>query len=79
MAVHTPFMEKIKMTHILIHNVETNEVIEREMTDEELQQFELHRLAVESKTQELAELAAAKNALLEKLGITQDEAKLLLS
>ena len=63
---------------IKIHNTETDEVIEREMTDaeyaEHLKSFEPKPLTPE---QEKAE--ADKAALLAKLGITADEAKLLLS
>ena len=64
---------------IKIHNVETGEVIEREMNAEELAQQEADR--ANAKTQKEAEevKAAEKAALLERLGITADEAKLLLS
>jgi ParB-like chromosome segregation protein Spo0J len=64
---------------IKIHNVETNEVIEREMTDEEFAQFELDEANAASRAEAKAEAKAAKEALLEKLGITEDEAKLLLA
>jgi len=37
---------------VKIHNVETNEVIEREMTDEEFAQHELDRLAHEAQSAE---------------------------
>jgi hypothetical protein len=56
---------------IRIHNTETNEIIDREMTDIEFAEFEtLKQNSLESK---------AKAALLERLGITEDEAKLLLA
>jgi hypothetical protein len=64
---------------VRIHNAETNEIIDREMNDEE---FAIHTLAQEEKAAKEAELAAkaaTKAALLERLGITEDEAKLLLS
>ena len=61
---------------IKIHNVETDEVIEREMTAAELAIWEADQL--KAATDE-ATKAAAKAALLSKLGITEDEAKLLLS
>jgi len=67
------------MTTIKIHNVETGEVIEREMNAEELAQWELDKAQAEATAQAKAEAAAAKAALLEKLGITEEEAKLLLS
>jgi hypothetical protein len=63
---------------IRIHNIETNEIIDREMTDAELESH----LAQEAIDLEKAELRLAKEAakieLLAKLGITEDEAKLLL-
>jgi hypothetical protein len=64
---------------IRIHDVETNEIVDREMTDEE---FELYQ---EESNKSLAEFEAieAKKVeraqLLNRLGITEDEAKLLLS
>lgn len=67
------------MTTITIHNVETNEVIEREMNAEELVQWEIDNAKAETEAQTKAEAASKKVALLEKLGITEEEAKLLLS
>ena len=61
---------------IRIHDVETNEIVDREMTDEE---FELYQ---EESNKSLAEFEAieAKKVeraqLLNRLGITEDEAKL---
>jgi AmiR/NasT family two-component response regulator len=63
---------------IRIHNAETNEIIDREMTDEE---FSDYKKATEARSAELAQnkaQATAKAALLERLGITADEAALLL-
>lgn len=67
------------MTQIKIHNVETGEVIEREMNAEELAQWEADKAKAEAEAQAKAAAAAAKAALLAKLGITEEEAKLLLS
>jgi hypothetical protein len=64
---------------IRIHNVDTDEVIDREMTAEELAQYQADQQAAEAETTELATKADAKAALLERLGITADEAALLLS
>lgn len=61
------------------HNVETGEVIEREMTADELAQWEKDEAETMLKAEAEAIKAAEKAALLERLGITQDEAKLLLS
>jgi hypothetical protein len=70
------------MTNAIEVNCETGEVTERPLTAEELAQreadaakFEADRVAQEA---EEAQKAAEKTALLAKLGITADEAKLLL-
>ncbi len=65
--------------HKIIHNIETGEVIEREMNAEELAQWEADKAKAEAEAQAKAEAEAAKTALLEKLGITEEEAKLLLN
>ena len=67
---------------IKIHDVETNEVIEREMTDTEFSEWELDQAKAQAdkiaKAETAATKAAEKTALLERLGITQEEAALLL-
>lgn len=67
------------MPTIKIHNVETGEVVEREMNAEELAQWQADQATAAAEAQVKAEAAAAKAALLAKLGITEEEAKLLLS
>ena len=67
------------MPIIRIHDATTGEIVEREMNEQELAQWELDRAEFESRMQAIAETAAAKAALLTKLGITEEEAKLLLS
>ena len=64
---------------IRIHNLATDETIDREMTDAEFEQFQIEQ--TEAKAKAAAEITkmAEKSALLAKLGITDDEAKLLLS
>ena len=64
---------------IRIHDVETNEVIDREMTDTEFQDYQELQAKVEADKAAIAKAEADKAALLVKLGITADEAKLLLS
>jgi hypothetical protein len=64
---------------IIIHNAETNQINEREMNAEELAQWESDQTAQADLATAQAQKAADKAALLAKLGITQDEAKLLLS
>jgi hypothetical protein len=63
---------------IRIHNVDTNEIIDREMNDEEFVQWELDVAEDKARIAALKQAALDKTALLEKLGITEDEAKLLL-
>ena len=63
---------------IRIHNIETNEVIDREMTDAEFAQYEANQAAQATEQAETQAKATARQALLTKLGITQEEAQLLL-
>ncbi len=67
------------MPTIKIHNIETGEVIEREMNADEIAKWEADKAAAEAQAEAAAQATAAKAALLEKLGITEEEAKLLLS
>ena len=64
---------------VRIHNVETDEVIDREMTDAEFAQYEADIAAKAQAEANAQAQAEAKAALLERLGITEEEAKLLLS
>jgi hypothetical protein len=64
---------------IRIHNSETNEVIDREMTNAEFDQYKIDQADQAALQAETAIKAEAKAALLAKLGISEDEAKLLLS
>jgi hypothetical protein len=63
---------------IRIHNIETNEIIDREMNDEEFAQYEIDKANYEAKQAEAEAKATQKAALLERLGITEAEARLLL-
>jgi hypothetical protein len=63
---------------IRIHNISTDEVIDREMNDEEFAQYETDQAVVAEQAAAEAAKAAEKAALLTRLGITADEAKLLL-
>jgi hypothetical protein len=64
---------------IKIHNATTGEIIEREMTKEELDASKKIAATTKAEAEAEASKAAEKAALLAKLGITQDEANLLLS
>ena len=63
---------------IKIHNATTGEILEREMNAQELAQRKADLAAATAKAEATAEAEAARQALLDKLGITADEAKLLL-
>lgn len=67
------------MTKILEHNVETGEIVEREMNAEELAQLAINQANLNAEKEAEAAKARERAALLERLGITDDEAKLLLS
>jgi len=64
---------------VRIQNAETGEVIDREMTDAELQNHLAELNANELRQAEAEARAQSKAELLERLGITADEAKLLLA
>lgn len=63
---------------VRIHNLETNEVIDREMNDEEFAAYQADKAAQIVAAEAKAKTETAKNALLTRLGITEDEVKLLL-
>ena len=63
---------------IRIHNSQTDKVIDREMTNAEFTAYEAEQAAHANRQAEAEAKAIEKSALLEKLGITADEAKLLI-
>lgn len=64
---------------VRIHNIETDEIIDREMNDFEFSQYEANQAAEIAAQVEADAKAKAKTALLDRLGITAEEATLLLS
>ncbi len=64
---------------VKIVNAETGEEIVRDMNAAELAQLEIDKASAQAQADEMATKAIEKAALLAKLGITDDEAKLLLS
>jgi len=64
---------------ITIHNAETGEIETREMNTAEFKQYEKDLINAQARHEAEAAKATEKAALLAKLGITDDEAKLLLS
>jgi hypothetical protein len=71
------------MTTKIVVDCSTGVVEEIELTEEEIAQREADRIAFEeaeaAKAAEEAEKAAQRAAVLERLGLTEDEAKLILS
>ena len=63
---------------IRIHDLITDEVIDREMTDQEFSAWQAQQEAEAAKAAQEAAKAQARQALLSKLGITAEEAQLLL-
>jgi hypothetical protein len=59
-------------------NCETGEEIVRDATAEEIAQIELDAAQAKARQAEIEAKAAEKQALLDRLGISADEAKLLL-
>jgi len=71
---------------IRIHDLATDEIIDREMNDAEfakyeieLAQIEADKIAEQARQAEAQAKAQAKAAVLAQLGITEEQAKLLLS
>ena len=64
---------------VTIHDVLTDEIVVREMNDKEYADWQARVAESEAEKEKEAQAATDKSALLAKLGITADEAKLLLS
>jgi hypothetical protein len=67
------------MAIIKIHNIETGEIVEREMDADELAQNQRDLAQTKAEDEAQAAKAANKAALLARMGLTEDEARLLLS
>lgn len=63
---------------VRIHDLATNEVIDREMNDEEFAQYEADQAARALAAEAKAKAEADKAALLARLGLTEDELKTIL-
>jgi len=67
-----------EVLEITIHNVETGEIITRPLNAEELAQREIDKANAEAEAAAAAQKAADRAALLAQLGITEEQAKLLI-
>jgi hypothetical protein len=63
---------------VRIHNLETNEIIDREMNDAEFAQWEADQAAQKAAADAKAKAEVDKAALLARLGLTEDELKIIL-
>lgn len=63
---------------IAIHNADTGEVIEREMTDAEFAQHQIDQAIVVARVAEKETKKVERQALFDRLGLTEEEAKLIL-
>jgi hypothetical protein len=71
-------MTKTSRPMVRIHDLSTNEIIDREMNDAEFEQYEADKVAKVAADAAVAQKAADRAALLAQLGITDEQAKLLL-
>lgn len=63
---------------IRIHDLATDEVIDREMNDAEFAQYQADQAAQAEAQAKADAKAAQRQALLTRLGITEEEARILL-
>jgi len=63
---------------IRIHDMSTDQVIDREMTDEEFTAYQADVVTAEARRTAESEAEVKRAAILERLGLTADEAKLLI-
>jgi hypothetical protein len=64
---------------IRIHNTETGEVLDREMTDVEFAKYQADEIEALQLKAEAEAKATQRQAILDRLGLTSEEARLLLS
>jgi hypothetical protein len=69
----------MKKPIIRIHNTVIDQIIDREMNDDEFAQYQIDQAQYKAEKAEAQAKAQAKAELLDRLGITADEAKLLLA
>jgi hypothetical protein len=60
------------------HNATTGKIVEREMNDAEFAQYELDQIDSQARVAATEAKATARQEILDRLGLTADEAKILL-
>lgn len=63
---------------VRIHNIDTDEIIDREMTDDEFSQHEAAIIEIQEKIDSDTTKASQRQAILDRLSLTAEEAALLL-
>jgi len=63
---------------IRIHDISTDEIIDREMNDAEFTAYKANQAAQATAQAEAEAKAATRQAILDRLGLSADEAQLLL-
>jgi hypothetical protein len=71
-------MAKSTRPIIRIHNVETDEIIDREMNDVEFAQYETDKAEQATAKAEAEAKETVKAAILDRIGLTADELKTIL-
>ena len=71
-------MVKTSSPQMTVHNVQTGEITSRPFNNDELAQLEIDQTNAEAQASAAAQKAADRAALLAQLGITEEQAKLLL-
>lgn len=71
-------MAKTSRPMVRIHDLKTDEVIDREMNDAEFEAYEADKAAQAVADAAKAKAEADKAALLARLGLTEDELKTIL-
>ena len=71
-------MTKSTRPTVRIHNVETDEVINREMNDTEFANYQADKAEQAIAKAEAEAKATAKAAILDRIGLTADELKTIL-
>jgi hypothetical protein len=71
-------MAKSTRPMVRIHNIETDEIIDREMNDAEFAKYEADQAQQAIVKAEAEARETQRQVILDRLGLTADEAKLLL-
>ena len=72
-------MTNLKRPMVRIHDISTNEVIDREMNDVEYGEYEARKEIVAAQEAEAVAKTNVRAEILNRLGLTADEVTLLLS